>query len=713
MRSKRAMYNILSNLILQIVIVIYGFIIPKIIISSFGSSVNGLISSITQFLAYISLLESGFGPVVKATLYKPIADKDHKTIANILKTTEKFFRTIAYIFLVYIVVLSFLYPLIVKNDFGYFYTISLIVIIAISTFAEYFFGMTYRLYLQANQKNYIISIIQIFTYIVSTILIVICAKLGFNIHVIKLVSGLIFVLRPIFQNIYVKKMYHIKFDNCDDSYELKQKWDALGQHIAAVIHGNTDITVLTFFCKLSEVSVYSVYYLVVKGIKSIIQAFTSGIEASFGDMIAKGEQKNLNRKFNIYEVAYFSLCTVIFICAMVLIVPFISVYTKGIKDANYMRYTFGYLIVISEFIWAIRLPYSSLTFAAGHFKETRAGAWVEAIVNIVLSIILVSKFGIVGVAIGTIVAMSIRTIEFIIHTNKYILKRNIFISIKKIILIVVESILCVFVSKKLFFLKNISYVNWVSNAIIIGVFVFIVVFGINFVFCRSEFKSLFSIFQKMLFKKKKDVVVPTTVEQDEIDSLIIKNHLDDSHQEVVAPKPIYDYDKDIKFHNEEVGMSFMHSDIIQPTIEIEEYRDSFIDEDSISSAIRNDNSVIRNIDFDRQYDFDIVKLLLNETRIYGFKFYNDDYLRDGRYPVILSNSYQFMRYVIDYDVNYLAYIDISSINDEELMKIIDYACRKVYFAKKERRDISFDLDGVFSHSDIIHYPYFQLCLKYL
>ena len=83
MRSKKAIYNIISNLMLQFVVVIYGFIVPQIIISNFGSSVNGLISSITQFLAYITLLESGFGPVVKATLYQPIAKKDNKTIKNI------------------------------------------------------------------------------------------------------------------------------------------------------------------------------------------------------------------------------------------------------------------------------------------------------------------------------------------------------------------------------------------------------------------------------------------------------------------------------------------------------------------------------------------------------------------------------------------------------------------------------------------------------
>ena len=502
MRSKKAIYNIISNLMLQFVVVIYGFIVPQIIIGNFGSNVNGLISSITQFLAYITLLESGFGPVVKATLYQPIAEKDNKTIKNILKASENFFRTIAGIFIVYIIVLTIIYPILVRNEFSNVYTISLILIIAISTFAEYFFGMTYRLYLQAEQKTYIISIIQVLTYILSTITIVILAKLNASIQIIKLVSSMIFVLRPLLQNYYVRKKYNMNLKDAEGNYKIKQKWDGLAQHVAAVIHSNTDITILTFFCSLTEVSVYSVYYLVVAGIRKIIEAFSSGIDASWGDMIAKKEYENLNEKFDLYEVLYFIVCTIVFASAIVLIVPFVSVYTRDINDANYIRYTFGYLIVISEFIWAIRLPYSSIILAAGHFKETRIGAWIEAISNIVISSVLVFKFGIIGVTIGTIVAMIIRTIEFIYHTNKYVLKRNIFESIKKVFLIVIETIIIFILFKITPQIENTSYVTWSINAIIVSIEAFIVTVLLNIMMYKKDMKKIFNKVKVLLVRKE-------------------------------------------------------------------------------------------------------------------------------------------------------------------------------------------------------------------
>ncbi len=504
MRSKKALYNISTSLFLQIIALLYGFIVPRIIITYFGSNVNGVISSITQFLAYITLLESGFGPVVKSVLYKPIASKDNKTIESILKTTEKFFRTIAYIFIIYIIMLCFLYPSLVSKDFNCLYTISLILIIGISTFFEYFFGMTYRLYLQADQKTYVISLIQILTYILSFTFIIILARIGTSIQILKLTSGLIFVLRPLLQNYYVKKKYNINFKKSNNKYELKQKWDGLAQHIAGVIHSNTDITVLTIFSTLAEVSVYSVYNLVIKGIDSLLQAFISGIDSTFGDMLARKEKENLLKKFNMYEVLYDSISTILFTSTMILIVPFIIVYTKGVTDANYIRYSFGYLIVISEFICMIRSPYLRLTHSAGHFKETRVGAWVECISNIVISVILVRRYGLVGVAIGTIVAMTIRTIEFVYHTNKYILERSIWESVKKILLLVVETLIIVFICRYLPYVENVSYINWIINAIMVAITASIITLSLNFIFFKNEFKEVVKIIKNILKRGKRN-----------------------------------------------------------------------------------------------------------------------------------------------------------------------------------------------------------------
>ena len=281
MRSKKAVKNIIASIFQQLVVVICGLIVPRAIIGAFGSDVNGLVSSITQFLSYITLLEAGIGPVVKASLYKPIAKKDKVQIENILKASQKFFRLISAIFIVYLIALCFVYPMIVSNEFETGYTITLILIIAISTFAEYFFGMVYRLFLQAEQKTYVTSAIQIITTILNTILVIFLISLNSSIQIVKLGSVFIFVLRPILQNIYVRKKYHINLAKVKEKYDLKQKWDGLAQHIAGVVHNNIGVAIITIFCGTSEVSVYTVYLYVITGIKNMVQSLTGGVDASF------------------------------------------------------------------------------------------------------------------------------------------------------------------------------------------------------------------------------------------------------------------------------------------------------------------------------------------------------------------------------------------------------------------------------------------------
>lgn len=501
MRSKKAIKNILSSLFQQLIAILCGLILPKAIISTYGSNVNGLISSITQFLAYITLLEAGIGPVIKSILYKPIANKDKKQIEGILKSAQSFFNVISYIFIIYLIILCFIYPILVNTEFSTGYTVSLLIIISISTFAEYFFGMVYKLYLQAEQKTYITANVQTITTILNTLLSIMLIKFGTDIQLVKLVSAIIFILRPIIQNIYVKKKYNINIKNVTEKYKLKQKWDGLAQHIAAVIHNNTDVTLLTIFSNTLEISVYTVYIFVVNGIKNLIQAFTGGIDALFGDMYAKNEKESLNKSFKIYELFYYTVITIVFICTLVLILPFIQVYTKGINDVNYYRPIFAYLIVISEYVWAIRLPYSSITLAVGHFKETQKGAWVEAIFNIVISTVLVIKFGIVGVTIGTLIAMTIRTIEFVQHTSKYILERKNIYSYIHIMITIIQTIIICFIVNLI--IKNVvftSYFTWIKEAIIIGTIVTTLVIISNFIIYKKETKELINILKRN-FKK--------------------------------------------------------------------------------------------------------------------------------------------------------------------------------------------------------------------
>ena len=471
MRSKKALMNTTTSLLLQFVTVISGFIVPRIIIGTYGSDVNGLTASITQFLGYIALFEAGVGGVVRAAMYKPLAHKDMTKLSGIVRATESFFRKIALIFVGYMLVLAAVFPILVNNSFDWMFTASLVVIIGISTFAQYYFGMTYTVLLYADQRRYVTSYLQIFTIILNAVLVVIFAKLGASIHWLKLGTAAVYVLRPIILNWYVKRGYKLDKKVKPDTQAIKQRWDGLGHHIAYFVNLNADVVILTLVSKISsafsvaEVSVYTVYHAVVYGIVNITGSVSTGMEAGFGNMIAKGEKENLNKKFALYEFIYYTIVTVMFTCAGILILPFIKVYTSGISDVNYIRPAFAYIIVCAYAAYAIRSPYNTLTLAAGHYKQTRNGAFAEAVINIVVSIICVFIWGIVGVSIGTLAAMVFRTVQYAWYLSKNILQRSLSVFVKRIVVALLISVVSVITMKILPDMNVDSYFDWIIFAV--------------------------------------------------------------------------------------------------------------------------------------------------------------------------------------------------------------------------------------------------------
>ena len=312
-----------------------------------------------------------------------------------------------------------------------------------------------------------------------------------NIQVVKLASSCIFILRPVLQNIYVKKKYNINLKNIENDYKIKQKWDGFAQHIAYVVHSNTDVAILTLCGNLSEVSVYAIYSIIVESVKNVVKSLADGIDSAFGDMIAKNEEKNLNRNFKAYESVYFTISTIIFSATTFLILPFVNLYIREVTDINYIRPTFAYLMVFAKFIYIIRQPYNDLVKVSGHFKQTRVGAWIEAISNIIISFLLVWKYGIIGVAIGTIISMFIRTIEFMVYTSKKILKRSIWDSLKNIVVISIELILITVIINWIPRIEIYNYVTWAIMAIYICIVSSIIVLLINSCVYRNSFKYIF------------------------------------------------------------------------------------------------------------------------------------------------------------------------------------------------------------------------------
>lgn len=268
MKKKLLVANTFISVIYQIIVIVCGFILPKVILSKFGSEVNGLINSITQFLSIVSLAELGVGAVVSSALYGPLAEEKWEKVSIIISSAKNFFSKIAKILLIYVMLLVLVYPVISNTYFNAVYTGSLILIISINSFAQYYIGVVDNIILGADQKAFVVYGTQAIAHLLNTILCVIVIYCGAGIHLVKGITAVIYLLRPLVVRIYVKSHYPIKRQIKYKNEPLIQKWNAIAQHVSECVLDSTDIIILTLFSSLSNVSVYYVYNLVVYNLKN-------------------------------------------------------------------------------------------------------------------------------------------------------------------------------------------------------------------------------------------------------------------------------------------------------------------------------------------------------------------------------------------------------------------------------------------------------------
>ena len=487
-RGKRLSMNTVVGLFSQLVTLVCGFVVPKLILNHYGTEINGLVSSIAHFLSFISLAECGMGVVVQSSLYKPLADNDHKQVSRVIVSAERFFAKIGFALVGYILVLMVIYPRLVSSSFDSWYTATLIVSISISTFVQYFICMSYRLLLTADQRGYIPLSFNILTQIINTILCVILATNGSSIQFLKLCTSCVMLLQPLLLTIYVRKHYKLDKKIQITEEPIKQKWNGIAQHIAYVVLENTPTVVLTFLSTLANVSVYNVYYLVVSGIKGVITSAVSGMQSLLGNMYAKNEKKTLDLTFSYYEWAIHVVVVFLYTCCAILIVPFVRVYTNGITDANYTAPLFGILISLAQMIFCLRLPYNSMVFAAGHYKQTQNSALIEAALNIFVSVVCVLKFGLVGVAIGTLVAMTYRTIYLVLYLRNHIMLRSVRHFVKHLIIDIIVIGISFVITSNLEMITT-SYVSWMFLSIKVAVIVAAITLTLNSVCYIDLFKE--------------------------------------------------------------------------------------------------------------------------------------------------------------------------------------------------------------------------------
>ncbi|MBQ6830833.1 MAG: polysaccharide biosynthesis C-terminal domain-containing protein [Clostridia bacterium] len=496
-RFKVLKWNSLLALCYQVILIVTGLILPRCFLHFYGSAVNGLITSITQFLSFINICDLGISAVVSSSYYKPLSEQNSYEISRIFVYARRFFRVIGFILLGYLAFLLLAYPTLINDEFDYWFTFTLIAAMGISQLAQYFIGISYQLLLNADQKSYVQLIVNGSTLILNTVASVLLMVFGASIQVVKLATSLLYLLRPLVMWWYVRRNYTLNLSVPVDGSVVTQKKSGIIQHIAHTLYENTDVMVLTVFSTLENVSIYGVYTLVTSSIRQLVTAAITGVQALLGNMIANEEQDNLSRFYSLYHWGLHTIAALLFTVTGLLIVPFVRLYTADVTDADYHVPVFAVLITLAYFLSTIRHGNYVLIRAAGHYKRTQHATLIESTLNLVISVVCVFRFGLIGVAVGTVAA----TLFFVVYEMLYFSKNIVFMPIKRCLRQWVADLLSSAISIVIAVNVNLftdTVLSWLWQAVVVTGVCIAVNLLVQLIFCRDDLSSVKALLVKKL-----------------------------------------------------------------------------------------------------------------------------------------------------------------------------------------------------------------------
>lgn len=375
-----------------------------------GADATGLMLLFVQLIGVINIAEMGVGTATASLLYKPLSDNDKPAVSRILESAAKIYKAIAtLVFLVGVVtgiVIYYTIPSVSLIEYSFLFWI----IYVSNTAISYLFAH-YLILLTADQKYYITRTIQggakILCILLQLMVIVIYKNFLFYILCESIFLLIQFVL---FRN-KIKKDYGICCSNASQNHTTKDEFDAVKKKIknvffhkiGGVLVFNTDYIIISKFLTLTSVTIYSSYMMIFQALAMIVNILGNSVTASVGNFLSDKDTARKKIIWNQIIIVFFYISTCLTLITLLTITDFVRLWIGSGYTLDNMTL---YALLFNLFVLISRVSIDIIKNASGEFGDIYLPI-IEGVVNIVVSILLVTKIGFIGVVIGTAISNSL------------------------------------------------------------------------------------------------------------------------------------------------------------------------------------------------------------------------------------------------------------------------------------------------------------------
>ena len=404
MDKKRSILNVTIAIATKIILLLFSFLLRKLLIKYAGNDANGVYSLYTSILGFLAIADLGVGTAINFSMYKPIVEGDNKKVAALYNLYKKVYFIIGAIILVAGLVLMPALPILAKDYSSSFNLYLTFGIMLVAVVIEYVYSCKTSL-INAYKNNYITTLINsICVFVRRTIQLLVLIFTGsFELYLTaKIVATLLeWALVEIYTRKHYKDVINTKEKvDAETKAEVMKNTKAMFMHkIGYVLVNTADSIIISAFIGVVILGKYSNYLTIMTAMTMVLGLFFSPLTAIIGHLFAEGNIEEEKKYFRFLYYFNFAVGIIFFLGYYAIIDNIIPIFGPDLI----MERSVPLIITINYFIQFMRQTVLLYRDASGAFYNDRWKPLIEGIVNIALSIAFVYWLGIVGVIVATII----------------------------------------------------------------------------------------------------------------------------------------------------------------------------------------------------------------------------------------------------------------------------------------------------------------------
>lgn len=408
-RTKNSLRNIAFGVGGQAVTMVLQFVTRSVFIQTLGVAYLGVTGLFTNILSVLALAELGVGSAITFNLYKPIADNDRERVCQYMQLYKKAYRVIGgAITLMGLALLPFLDAIVDASEAPPINIALIYLLFLMQTTASYFFYAYKRALLDANQKEYLVSLVALGTTVGSNLaqIIVLLTTKNYVAYVAVVAAFVIlnnlaisFVCNRVYP--YVNDKPKEKLGKEEVRTLIKNCSAIMIYKINGVVLNATDNIVLSLAKGVATVGYYANYHMIFAAINLFVSRVFTAVKASVGNLCASSEPEQKERVFMRVNFATFFLYATIAVGVAAMGNDFIKLWL----GSDYCLTAWvPILIGVKLYLDGIKKLLYTFREAMGLFQQAKYRPLFSAAVNLSFSIVAVQYYGVCGILMGTIVA---------------------------------------------------------------------------------------------------------------------------------------------------------------------------------------------------------------------------------------------------------------------------------------------------------------------